>query len=122
MTQTPSNPSAEMKAELLPCPFCGTYVVSYADLTGDEGIEEGRMACGNAECGAMILAHYEGEAIKMWNTRTPQPQEGDLTREKIEEMRLKLFVELRTDVFNALKLDDFLNAALRALDSQKGGV
>lgn len=90
-----------MTEKLLPCPFCGTSVISYADLTGDEGIEEGRIACGNSDCGVMMLAHYEGEAIEMWNRRDPpipraddtRPQPApamveELSEEQIEKMRL----------------------------------
>jgi hypothetical protein len=66
-----------MPDEIKACPFCGTSVVSYEDLTGDEGLEEGRVACGNSECGAMMLGHYRTEAVDRWNTRqTHAPVEG----------------------------------------------
>lgn len=61
-----------MSNELKPCPFCGGKATLWQDLTADRQFH---ILCG---CGGRVgWFETEEEAIRAWNTRTPQKKEGD---------------------------------------------
>ena len=61
-----------MSEELKPCPFCGSDELSHGwSSPGYDGtMHTGHIECHN--CGALIVAGTEAEAIAAWNTRAAQ--------------------------------------------------
>lgn len=69
MTDTP---------ELLPCPFCGTDELSHGWAAPGfrGGYSDGHAEC--MECGVLVIAATEQDAIAAWNRRTPAPVSDNL--------------------------------------------
>ncbi len=66
-----------MESELLPCPFCNFVpITDSADF--DRG-EKFRVICQSLKCNMSVYTQWcnsEGEAIKIWNTRTNKAEQA----------------------------------------------